>query len=241
MLAPAGSPAAFVVACRKYIWHAAGTINSGQPDNDDSIGLVVRFGNFFFYTGGDLPSPGEDLIAAAVMANGFANPAGGAFPVAGRIAAFKCGHHGSGHSTSAAFLAAVNPVVATISCGENQFGTGENHPDPAVIGRLQATAGLYFYLTNCKYATTHIPASEGTEQLSVVGNRSRVSGNNDIPNLTPGRDRGNIRLFLSQAESVAAAGPARQFHVEYWENDDAPAVVGMPAAVIGLRTENHQF
>jgi hypothetical protein len=245
MAAPANAPAAFVVASRKYVWNAppgSCPIVAPQPDNADSIGLVIRFGNFFFYTGGDLPSQGEDLVANAVMANGFANPQGGAaFAVPARIAAFKCGHHGAGHSTSAAFLAAIQPRAAFISCGQNQFGTGENHPSQNVVNRMQATAGMFFYLTNCNYQTNHIPASQAVEQLTVVGNRSRVCGDNALPNLGGGaRHRGDIRLFLNQAEATAAVGaPARQFRVRYWENDDVPG--GPPGALIGFRTENRQF
>ena len=44
--APAGSPAIFLVANNKYMWLAPANdvpIASGQPDNDDSIGLVIRF------------------------------------------------------------------------------------------------------------------------------------------------------------------------------------------------------
>lgn len=45
----------------------------------------------------------------------------------------KLGHHGSRTSTSQAFLDAVNPMVAIISCGvNNQFG----HPHPEVLQAL---------------------------------------------------------------------------------------------------------
>jgi beta-lactamase superfamily II metal-dependent hydrolase len=240
--APANAPATFLVACNKYMWRAPANqvpIASGQPDNDDSIALVVRFGNFFFYTGGDLPSAGEDLVANAVRTYGFTNPQGGAaFPAATRIAAFKAGHHGSDHSTSDYFLTRILPTAAFISCGENQFGD-INHPAQPVIDRMDATAGLFFYLTNCNYATNHIPASDGIEQISVVGNRSRVCGDNERPNLKPGRPRGDIRLYLSEAESTVPAGPGRQFHVQYWDNDDLPA--GPPGTLIGTTTEDRQF
>ena len=50
--------------------------------------------------------------------------------------ALKVAHHGSGTSTSAGFLAAVNPRLAVISAGEdNSFG----HPDREVVKRLQGS------------------------------------------------------------------------------------------------------
>jgi len=240
--APADSPAAFVVACNKYVWQAPANqvpIASGQPENDDSIALVLRFGRFFFYTGGDLPTEGEDLVADAVMATGFANPQGGAaFPAAGRIAAFKCGHHGSDNSTSEDFLAAINPVAAVISCGKNVFGRGDRHPTLELVKRL-VTYDQYFYLTNCNYIDDNIPATNGGDQLQDVNNRSRVCGdNNDVDNQAPGRHRGDIRLYLGQAESTAVVAAARTFHVEYWDNDDT---AGPGSAIVGVRTEDHLF
>lgn len=56
----------------------------------------------------------------------------------------KCGHHGSSTSTSAAFLKAVNPGAAVISCGvDNDYG----HPDAAVVNRLEK-AGITIYRTD---------------------------------------------------------------------------------------------
>lgn len=52
----------------------------------------------------------------------------------------KVAHHGSRTSTSAEFLAVVNPKVAVISVGENPFG----HPHPEVMERLK---GRFVYLT----------------------------------------------------------------------------------------------
>jgi beta-lactamase superfamily II metal-dependent hydrolase len=243
--APANSPAAFMVANNKWIWLNPNNncpIASGEPENDDSIALVIRFGDFFFYTGGDLPWQGENLVADAVMRTGLPNPQGGAaFPVPNRIAAFKCGHHGSEKSTSNYFLGATNPDAAFISCGYNAFGTGDKHPTQALIDRLQARVNLTrFYLTNCKYTTNHVPASNGLDQLLAVNNRSRVCGDNADDNLDRQRVRGTSRLYLNQAESTSGAGP---FHVYYEDHDAnllAPLVNGNPPP-IGPTTDNHPY
>jgi len=56
----------------------------------------------------------------------------------------KCGHHGSSTSTTAAFLKAVQPGTAVISCGvNNDYG----HPDKHVVDRLKK-AGVTIYRTD---------------------------------------------------------------------------------------------
>lgn len=49
----------------------------------------------------------------------------------------KVGHHGSATSTTPEFLAVVNPQLAVISVGENDFG----HPSDEVIARLKDKLG----------------------------------------------------------------------------------------------------
>jgi beta-lactamase superfamily II metal-dependent hydrolase len=245
--APANSPAAFLVANNKWIWRAPNGACpiQGQPDNADSIGLMVRFANFFFYTGGDLPWQGEDLVGNSIMANQLPNPQGGnPFALPARIAAIKCGHHGSDHSTSAAFLQTINPRAATISSGKAQF-QNENHPAQGVLNRLEAQVNTgvaandleLFYLTNCNYPRTYVAMSNGADQLAPTSH-SRVAGDNSLHNSAANHVRGNQRLFLTQAESTG-----NQFHVEYYENKPnvlLPAVFGVHPA-IGPRTENHVF
>jgi beta-lactamase superfamily II metal-dependent hydrolase len=237
-IAPAGSPAAFVVACQAYVWGKSTPITGGQAGNDVSIALILRFGEFFYYTGGDLPYQGEDPIADAVMKRQLPNPQGGLFALPDCIAAFKAGHHGSGHSTSAKFLTTIKPSAAFISCGKNTFGKGDKHPNQELINRLaakpQTRPKLYYYLTNCKYFTDNVPASAGKEELSDNSNRSRLCGDNDNDNKRVGRKRGDIRLDISQAQ---AAGTGRKFTVTYWEHDDAPA----SKTAIGFRPQEHDF
>ena len=70
----------------------------------------------------------------------------------------KAGHHGSATSTDAAFLAAVQPRVAVISCGWNN---GFGHPAPAVTERL-AQCGAQLYRTDQQGSVVAILMQDGT-------------------------------------------------------------------------------
>ena len=53
------------------------------------------------------------------------------FPVSADV--IKLGHHGSNTSSSSGYLAAVQPTLAVISCGEkNAYG----HPSEKILSRL---------------------------------------------------------------------------------------------------------
>jgi competence protein ComEC len=96
--------------------------SSGYEDsNDYSIVLKVVFGSTSFLLTGDaeaqsereMVSAGRDLSASVL----------------------KIGHHGSGTSTSQAFLDKVNPRFAVISAGkDNKYG----HPAQETMDRLKA-------------------------------------------------------------------------------------------------------
>lgn len=233
MAAPANAPAIFVVSRLKRIWRAPGPmlpIASGQPDNDDSIGLILRFNSFFYYTGGDLPWQGEDLIANAVMANGLPDPQNppATFAVPAGIACFKCGHHGANTSTSPHFLLTVLAQAACISSGYQPFGPNLIvHPEQNVVNRLHGDPNIqFFFMTNCREQRVNVPASQTPPQFQLPApNKSRVAGDN-TPDITvapapplPARNRGNIRVKITHAELTAAVGPGRLFRVRYYEAD----------------------
>jgi beta-lactamase superfamily II metal-dependent hydrolase len=196
------APMVFVMARNREVWNGASAPSEvpmiGEENNFDSYGLLLRFNRFFFYTGGDLIAEGEDLIVKAVMAKKLThpNPEKAAFDLPHRIAAFKCGHHGAKTCTSQYLLDTALPKTAIISCGI-KYG----HPDQPLVDRLQAAASLNrFYLTNCKYERTHIPASKNPpEKQAVPGNKSRVAGS------VTGNPPGNIRLTISQAMSQSSS------------------------------------
>jgi competence protein ComEC len=100
-------------------------------ENDGSLAFRLKFGNFSYYTAGDLPSEKELSILGEIKG----------------VDAFKCGHHGSANSTPEGLLKSAQPIAAFISCGRNSFG----HPTFDVIERLCAEKSPVqtVYMTNC--------------------------------------------------------------------------------------------
>ncbi len=89
-----------------------------RHENDDSLTLLIAFGETSALLAGDLEKNMERFIAAA-------SP---------RADLLKVTHHGSATSTTPELLAAVRPRFAVISVGErNGFG----HPRAVVLSRLQ--------------------------------------------------------------------------------------------------------
>ncbi|HEY0077863.1 MAG TPA: MBL fold metallo-hydrolase [Pyrinomonadaceae bacterium] len=114
---------------------AKGEMQSDNSENNCSIALLLEYGKFRYYTGGDLEIHKEDALAA--QAKG-----------AKHLCAFKAGHHGSKHSTSKDFLEKTEAQVAFISCGHHSYC----HPDDEVLQRLSESKFFkQVYLTNCCY------------------------------------------------------------------------------------------
>lgn len=107
------------------------TLLRGTRSDLNSNSVVARLthgDNCFLFTG-DAEEPTEQLL----IENGV-----------GTCNVLKVAHHGSEHSTSAAWLAAVQPDLALISCGaNNKYG----HPAPETLERLH-TAGAEVHRTD---------------------------------------------------------------------------------------------
>lgn len=99
----------------------AGWQTGAQPKNDDSLALLISYGNTSALLAGDLEQKMERFVAAE----------------APRADVLKVAHHGSNTSTTPELLAAVHPRVAVVSAGyRNSFG----HPRREVLERLQAAS-----------------------------------------------------------------------------------------------------
>jgi len=99
--------------------------------NNNSVVLRVDFGHIAMLLTGDAQAEAE----ARLLSHGGADL---------RAEVLKVGHHGSAYSSTPAFLAAVHPRIAIISCGlHNVFG----HPSPRTLAALRA-AGAAVYRTD---------------------------------------------------------------------------------------------
>ncbi len=90
----------------------------GEDVNEDSLVLLVEYGDFQALFAGDAGFPAEAAMLGRLRT----------------VDLLKVGHHGSRGSTGDDWLAALAPTVAVISLGRNDYG----HPAPATLARLQA-------------------------------------------------------------------------------------------------------
>ncbi len=101
-----------------------------EESNDYSIGLKVTFGeNVFLFIGDAQEAAQQEMLATGLEL---------------QADVLKAGHHGSSDSANAAFLEAVSPDYAVISCGvENDYG----HPHEKTL-RLFKEAGVKVFRTD---------------------------------------------------------------------------------------------
>jgi hypothetical protein len=109
--------------------------------NDHSLGWLLQYGSFRFYTGGDLnglfpKNPIETPMVDSLRKQDnalFTKFDNTAIPK-GHVCGIKINHHGSDNSTNAYFLSTLSPKTAFVSCGYHQ---GHEHPRAGVITDLE--------------------------------------------------------------------------------------------------------
>ncbi|HJC57588.1 MAG TPA: MBL fold metallo-hydrolase [Candidatus Eisenbergiella intestinipullorum] len=110
--------------------------------NNLSVGIRLVYGSNAFVLCGDAESDSEEAMVQSGLTL--------------KADVLKVGHHGSSTSTCSAFLAAVDPDYAVISCGkDNSYG----HPHQETLDRLNA-AGVSVFRTDLQ--GTVVAVSDGT-------------------------------------------------------------------------------
>ena len=172
-------------------------LNGERMENQRSLAFLIEFNNFRYYLGGDIESTQEKSVADYLKS---------AAPPKVPVHAIKVSHHGSDKSTSSAFLKAMQPLAAFISCGAISTFGGAHHPAESVIDNLQKQKSIqHYYLTACGYTTNHI-ADKGQQQAD----KSRVAGGA----ISKKQELGHIVLKIDQPNAVKNP-PV--FDVEYWD------------------------
>jgi competence protein ComEC len=91
----------------------------GGEENDMSIGLLITFGGFRYWIGGDTEKPTEVKIAARDLVQD--------------VDVYVADHHGADNGSSAEFLADLRPSVVIISNGSNKTF---RHPRLSTLARM---------------------------------------------------------------------------------------------------------
>ncbi len=105
-------------------------------ENDYSVALRLRFGQFDYFLGGDLS--GE--FASSDYGYAYHDVETHVARLVGDVDVYRANHHGSDHSSNATFVAQLAPRVSIISVGDgNPFG----HPRQATLDRLSAAGAVY--------------------------------------------------------------------------------------------------
>jgi competence protein ComEC len=95
----------------------AGWDEWGEDVNEDSVVLLVEYGDFQALFTGDAGFPAESHLRGRL----------------GQVDLLKVGHHGSRGSTGEEMLDSLRPLAAVISVGRNDYG----HPSPEALARLE--------------------------------------------------------------------------------------------------------
>ncbi len=184
-----------------------GPVAQYSDTNDTSIVLRIDYGSTSFLLTGDMEKTAEsDLVASGADL---------------KADVLQVGHHGSSTSTGYAFLNAVLPEMAVISCGvDNKYG----HPHEETLSILR-DAGVDLYRTDLQGTITigsdgqnytvgtenfvpdsqlnpTDPAASSTAQQAYIGNvNSKKFHLPSCPNLPAEK---NQILFSSYEEAIAA-------------------------------------
>ncbi len=109
-----------------------------DEENEASIGLLIRYGSFEYFTAGDLTGGGAPGGYESKEMETWAGE------IIGDIDILHAGHHGSATSTNERFLELTRPEEAVISVGkENDYG----HPTQTVLNRFNGI-GTAIYRTD---------------------------------------------------------------------------------------------
>ena len=115
-------------------------------ENDYSISLKITYGDFVYFTGGDLDGDRDFAYG-----NEISNAEELIEDIVGEVDVYRVNHHGDYHSSSESFLKKMKPTTSIVSCGEsNRYNLPH---DPALL-RLRDNSNMVYFTENCVPSTT---------------------------------------------------------------------------------------
>lgn len=96
------------------------TPQHGEDENDMSLSLLIQFGNFHYFIGGDIETPTEEKIAELEVVH--------------VVDVYQANHHGADNGSTEDFIEALQPNVVIISNGSHR---GHKHPRQTTLTRLE--------------------------------------------------------------------------------------------------------
>jgi competence protein ComEC len=96
-------------------------VHPGHDENDKSLGLLLTYGRFRFWVGGDVETATESKIAGMNLVR--------------HIDLYQANHHGADNGSTAEFLEDLKPTVVIISNGNH---SGFRHPRASTLARMGA-------------------------------------------------------------------------------------------------------
>jgi competence protein ComEC len=129
---------------------------SGDPNEDSVVLLLDVAGRECLFTG-DCTGPNEAAVGERVARGP-------------PLYLLKVAHHGSRYSSTAGFLAEVDPRYAVICVGSNSYG----HPTPETVGRLRAE-GARIYATQKNDTITLTIAASGAASWAFAASSQPVT------------------------------------------------------------------
>jgi beta-lactamase superfamily II metal-dependent hydrolase len=171
-------------ACADFKEHPADM----DPDNDQSVGLVLQYGRFRFIDMGDLTWNYEQKLVCPVN-------------LIGKIDLYQTSHHGLDRSNSPQFVWAIQPVVAVMNNGPRKGGPA------SVFETLRKSPGLqdiwqgHLALSTPKEVNTGEQMIANTEPTAeCTGNMLKASVNSKGQFTITNLRNGFSKTYQSQAK-----------------------------------------
>jgi len=120
--------------------------------NDNSVGIVVKYGSFSGVLTGDAERSELEYWLAAYQL--------------GKVSLVKASHHGSWNGTTAAWVSMLRPQLLVVSVGaSNQYG----HPDARVVEAYQSMGARVYRTDSVGTVTVRVSADGGFNVRTTSG------------------------------------------------------------------------